>query len=611
MRRPLNPVLPSRPGWCLDVGAFGHAVWLGIAMVAAACVPAAHARTASSPVASPAVNQAEPGERELQLAWLDHDRQLHTAVLNEQGGIVAHPSRPVSPEALVPLGSLWKLVAYARLAESGQAEEPYTCRGQRKDEVYCCESGQRIGRARALWRSCGLYFEPGRIGWARLAEGETLRALPEALRALHDGDAMASRTPVPLSAWLQWLADWSPATQQSARDDLLAYWLEGPGRTALGEVGSRLRLKTFTVERTERGAEGQRWAGASGWTSDGRPLWLAARGSSRDVLPRWAPIVLRYLAQADQRAGEPLSSDSSCVDVRFFARYPIASIRALAGQRDEPVPAGALKAGPYRLTFANGVTLDLSSRGELNWQARQDAPPTITGRFKLNDYVARVIEREGAGQPAAAARALGIAARTYVIAHGVSQGGCLAIDDSSHQQRVAPRPPSRDAVAAANATADLVLRGSDGRYHGTQASPGVLSWQDAVKQGEQGLLFDTVLARAYPQASLAARVGEAGTDCEPLPLAQDWLLERSRQWAKALRGEPGFSAPERVRVCRLQQGRPHVARASQRIHVRGFQSLDDRVTLAHEYLHLAFSGHPSGSDEAFIERRARRLLGVD
>lgn len=594
----------------MHLRAFCRMAWLGIAMVAlsAACVQAANARTAS---ASPAMKQAEPGEHELQLAWLDHGRQLHTAVLNEQGQIVAHPSRPVSPEALVPLGSLWKLVAYARLAESGQTEAPYTCRGQNKDEVYCCESGQRIGRARALWRSCGLYFEPERIGWARLAEGETLRALSPSLSALHDSDAMVSRTPVPLTAWLQWLADWLPATQQAARDDLLAYWLEGPGRTTLGEVGSRLRLKTFTVERSERGAEGQRWAGASGWTSDGRPLWLAARGSSRDVLPRWAPIVLRHLAQTDQGAGEPLSSDTTCVDVRFFARYPIASIRALAAKGDAPVQPGPLKAGPYRLTFANGVVLDLSSRGELNWQAPKDGPPTITGRFKLNDYVARVIEREGSGEPAAAARALAIAARTYVTTHGVSTGGCLAIDDSSHQQRVAPRPPSRVALAAAQATADLVLRGSDGRYHGTQASPGVLSWQDAVRQGEQGLLFDTMLARAYPQASLATRVGEAGADCEPLPLAQDWVADRSRQWAKALRGEPGFSAPERVRVCRLQQGRPHVARASQRIHVRGFQSLDDRITLAHEYLHLAFSGHPSGSDEAFIERRARRLLGVD
>lgn len=578
----------------MNVRAFCHGACLGIAMaVSAACV------------------QAEPGEHELQLAWLDHDRQWHTAVLDEQGNTVARPARAVQPDAVVPLGSLWKLVAYARLAESGQTEAPYTCRGQRKDEVYCCESGQRIGRARALWRSCGLYFEPVRIGWQGLAEGDTLRALPEPLKALHNSAAMSSRTPVPLAAWLQWLADWSPPTQQAARDDLLAYWLEGPGRATLGEVGSRLRLKTFTVERTERGAEGQRWAGASGWTSDGRPVWLAARGSSRDVLPRWAPLVLRHLDQADQRAGEPLSSDASCVDVRFFARYPIASIRALAAKGKEAVQAGPLKAGPYRLTFSNGVTLDLSSRGELNWQAPTEGAPTITGRFKLDDYVARVIEREGAGQPAAAARALAIAARTYVTTHGSSKGGCLAIDDSSRLQRVAPRPPSRDAVLAANATADLVLRGSDGRYHANQASPNVMVWQDIVQQGEQGLLFDTMLARAYPQASLAARVGEASTDCEPLPLAQDWLLERSRQWAKTLRGEPGFSAPERVRVCRLQRGLPHVARTSQRIHVRGFQSLDDRVTLAHEYLHLAFSGHPSGTDEAFIERRARRLLGVD
>ncbi|MDR0441750.1 MAG: DUF2300 domain-containing protein, partial [Candidatus Accumulibacter sp.] len=35
---------------------------------------------------------------------------------------------------------------------------------------------------------------------------------------------------------------------------------------------------------------------------------------------------------------------------------------------------------------------------------------------------------------------------------------------------------------------------------------------------------------------------------------------------------------------------------------------EDRVTLAHEYLHLGLRRHPSGHDEALVERWARRLI---
>ncbi|MDX5299696.1 MAG: DUF2300 domain-containing protein, partial [Gammaproteobacteria bacterium] len=40
----------------------------------------------------------------------------------------------------------------------------------------------------------------------------------------------------------------------------------------------------------------------------------------------------------------------------------------------------------------------------------------------------------------------------------------------------------------------------------------------------------------------------------------------------------------------------------------GVLILQDRLDLTHEYLHLAFDGHPLADDEAFIESTTRRLL---
>ena len=58
----------------------------------------------------------------------------------------------------------------------------------------------------------------------------------------------------------------------------------------------------------------------------------------------------------------------------------------------------------------------------------------------------------------------------------------------------------------------------------------------------------------------------------------------------------------------MAAGRPYVDRERQRIFVRGFFSLQDRLDLTHEYLHLAFVAHPNGQDEAYVEGLARTLL---
>jgi uncharacterized protein YfaQ (DUF2300 family) len=62
------------------------------------------------------------------------------------------------------------------------------------------------------------------------------------------------------------------------------------------------------------------------------------------------------------------------------------------------------------------------------------------------------------------------------------------------------------------------------------------------------------------------------------------------------------------KICMLADGNPYSDQRRYRIYVRGWRSLDERITLAHEYLHLVFRFHPHGADEDYIERLARRLI---
>lgn len=55
------------------------------------------------------------------------------------------------PDTLTtPLGSLWKLYVYAWLEDTHQPEQPYQCRGNSPEEVYCCQAGRAL-RAKRRW----------------------------------------------------------------------------------------------------------------------------------------------------------------------------------------------------------------------------------------------------------------------------------------------------------------------------------------------------------------------------------------------------------------------------------------------------------------------------
>jgi uncharacterized protein YfaQ (DUF2300 family) len=267
---------------------------------------------------------------------------------------------------------------------------------------------------------------------------------------------------------------------------------------------------------------------------------------------------------------------------------------------------GALR-GRYVARFKNGVALPFTANGELHLM-REDARARIEGRFSVDDYVARVLERESDAKQTEAARALSVVIRSYLLNEAGKQGNCLAIDDSSHAQRVSIHPPGATSRAIAGFTTGLVLTGSPVGYHSSTPSPNRMAWTEAVAAAQASQPWDIILRKAFPKASLAAMHDPAGVGCQPFGEAENWLAAHVPQWHRLLqKGLPGFEVPPAPRICRLPHGTPFSEQDRGRIHLRELRTSEDRITLAHEYLHLGLAHHPSGHDEALIERWARKL----
>lgn len=558
---------------------------------------------------------AGPGADEATVAWL-RDGHMEVRVLTQRVGTPvasATPSTTGNPSArnatshavtTVPLGSLWKLFVYAYLVDSQAQESAYVCAATNTvnapgEDRYCCEPGQSVARNTALARSCAPYFEPSRLALSAPAWRAHWQARSHAAWLL-DLPRLQPETEVDLGELLQALAALSPNARGAARQALLETALQGYGREAWSRLGTGLRYKTYSWHSRDGSALG----GAAGWLADGTPFWFGARGSSRTALSTWATPLAQALPTPRWREASRASADASCVDVDFFARYPLRAV----WRASEPTPAkpGALS-GAHRLQFANGNWLGIAPQGELTLAQEDGAAPRISGRLGLNDYVARVIDREGHAQSPQAARALAIAARSYLLQNAHFEGGCWRIADASATQRVSPNPPSDAALAAAWFTDDVILHGSPVHYHLEAAGTNRLAWRDALARAAEGWDFERILQASYPQATLAALSGRL--ECARLEAAESWLAHNAALWQRKLRAEPGFEPPpSTLRICALADGHPYADQQRLRIYVRGWRSLNERVTLAHEYLHLALRFHPNGANEDYVERLARRLI---
>ncbi|UQV46521.1 DUF2300 domain-containing protein [Janthinobacterium lividum] len=517
-----------------------------------------------------------------------------------QGGT---PPPPFDGARQVPLASLWKLFVYVYATGNKVAMPDYRCGGRDPEEVYCCDAGQSIGHDAALAQSCGPFFSPKRLmiapaSWRQYWTGRLGSAPAGDFAWLADPAQLAPARMVRLDSLLRALDSIPAASRVDAEAALLRVVLDGRGAGTARWFGSQLRVKTYSWHEQRRADE--RIGGAAGWLADGTPIWFGGAGGSSNVFAQWAP----RLAASLPKVGA--ADDGGCVVVDYFKRYPI---RAVRGERGVVVP-GPLN-GRYHVQFENGQNLALRSTGELMLVQEKGGRPQLRGRFGVNEYVARVLDREAnAGEPEAA-KALAIAARTYLQQNAVSVAGCQQIADSSATQRVSPSPATPAALAIARWTDQLIVDGVTVRYHSNQASEGTMAWSEAVRQAKQGKYYDELLAAAYPGGALST-VGNTGARCRRLAQNEDWLARSVPRWQRVLLREAGYEAPPQAPlVCALASGAPYSEQSRNRIFMRPLATREDRITLAHEYLHLGLRRHPRGQDEEYVERLARRLVDLN
>ena len=541
---------------------------------------------------------APSGAASLDVAWWRGDkiemRQLR------QGG-AAPP--PFDGARQVPLASLWKLFVYIYASDNKMAMPDYRCGGRDPEEVYCCDAGQSIGHDAALAQSCGLFFSPKRLmisaaPWRKYWTGRLGSAPAGDFAWLADPAQLAPGRMVRLDSLLRALGSIPAASRQDAEAALLRVVLDGRGAGTARWFGSQLRVKTYSWHEQRRTDE--RIGGAAGWLADGTPIWFGGAGGSSNVFGQWAPKLAASLPPVGA------ADDGGCVVVDYFKRY---AIRAVRGERGV-APPGPLN-GRYHVQFENGQNLALRSSGEIMLAQEKGGRPQLRGRFGVNEYVARVLDREANASEPEAAKALAIAARTYLQQNAVTVAGCQQIADSSATQRVSPNPATPAALAIARWTDQLIVDGVPVRYHRDLPSENTLAWTVAVRQAKQGKHYDELLAAAYPGGALST-FGNTGTRCQRLAQNEDWLARSVPRWQRVLLREAGYEAPPQAPlVCAISSGAPYSEQSRNRIFMRPLATREDRITLAHEYLHLGLRNHPRGQDEEYVERLARRLVDLN
>jgi uncharacterized protein YfaQ (DUF2300 family) len=532
------------------------------------------------------------------LAWLKGEGEGATTVLER----TPRGTVPAGQSLKTPLGSVWKLFVYGYLVDNAVLEPVYRCAAAVRDadDGYCCDPGGSIGRDQALAQSCGPYFDAKRLGiapsdWQRYWQRN---AAPGWLRQL---GSLRPETEVPVSELLVALRQLPAPARTAARQALLP--VAARMEPVLAALGSGPRFKTWSWK-----LQGESAGGAAGWLADGTPFWFGGSGTSKTALDADAAwIASQWAAQGLAGTAPDAAAVGAmpCIEVAYFQRYPIRQVTLLGSS--QAAPPGPMR-GRYRVTFVNSQQLVIEAVPAQILQYGA-AGPHIEARLPLEDYVARVVDREGDGRETQAARALAVAARSYVLQNAAETEACRTMADDSRSQRVSPNPPSAAARAASAFTEGLVVQGTPVRYHRDQASPGVMSWQAAVASGRQGASFVHVLNQAFPAGTLGA--ASAASDCTALPEAQHWLAERQLRWRQRLRTQAGYEPlDDSLRVCQLAMGTPHSDQRRLVVRVREWQSREGRVTLIHEYLHLAFRNHPRGQDEIFIEQLAQQLADL-
>ncbi len=508
-----------------------------------------------------------------------------------------------------PLGSLWKLFVYAYQTEERRLESPYVCTGQDPEEIFCCSPGESIDRDLALAQSCSPFFKLSRLAIE-----------PTAWKSFWKSHITLPPT------WLTEVAELKPETRISV-DELLKVLLEiqqkfnyrekiaaatlgsvlfGTAKGALRFWGSSLRIKTFTwrdqetlnakaYQSDDLGFVG----GFAGWLPDGSAIWVSGAGHGRDALRTdLQSVVSRHMQ----------SQNSGCVLVNYFDHYPVLSISPNAG----PL------VGKVKIKFKNGNEINFLGDGSLISERTPKDQIKVKAQMSVNEYVARVLQREVKTQPLEAARAFAVAIRSYLFQNAKERDSCLAINDSSTLQRVSPQKAAPEALQIAEWSDDLFLdRVKRLRYHSSQAGIDRMSWPQAKNLAEEGFAMREILKVAYPTGVLSFGHSVTSLRCLPNSMTENWFNAQAKSWKRKLNQEAGFETPLNLKICLNSElsgrGRDRVFSQpnAEEIYVPKLSSQQDEVSILHEYLHIAFRNHPRGRDEVFIEKLARNLLEVE
>lgn len=537
-------------------------------------------------------------------------------------------------QALVPLGSTWKLFVYAYLVQTQATEKDYVCADQNKNlgDEYCCLPGASINRDTALAQSCGAYFSAKRLQitqdkWKRWLDSD----FKQAPGWLQNISQMQAATLVPVNSLLQVLEGMPLASQISARNALIKVSLQTGLETTLADLGTGIRFKTWSwfdqknavassaqsniKNKISANETGPRIGGGVGWLPNGRAFWWGAAGTSKtSLLQHHAWIAKTLQLNQFNSTLSAWQNQQACVKLKFFNAYPVKKVSVILSSpgKKQVAPEGVLSGKNYFVEFENGQAISFvgSPEQRLFYTANNSQKPVIEGRFLLEDYVARVIEREGQVNFTVASQALAVGARTWVVQNSPIRDGCYITIDDSKAQRVLASPASKGAKKATLFTQDLVIAGDAVRYHQSLEKPNVFAWSSAVLLTQQNptIGFDNLLFKTYPHATLTGLYSEL--DCTHLVAAETWLKNNTHKWRSQLNPVMGFQAPENFTVCQIQNGLATSDQRRLRIYIQGWGKLEHRLSLIHEYLHLAFKNHPNGHDEVLIEKLARQLAGV-
>lgn len=500
-----------------------------------------------------------------------------------------------------PLGSVWKLFVYDYIVENELTPTDYQCSGQNLDqEKYCCNKGESIDLDQALLKSCGLYFDPERLGITQ-HNWKNYWQQKNAPDWLYDIKNLNENNLVPVVNLLDGLLSFSEHAKEQSSTVLSNLWLKEANESSLAYLGTSIRAKTYTMPHPIFPSE--RIGGFAGWLPDGKAIWLIGRGNSMSVLEK-SGFWLKEIVERNVN----MQKESTCVEVNYFAfsKNPIKKITDSTGQE---IYSGQLPKGVYSIYFTRGNPSTIESDNDVTLSPLANNRYKLIAKMGLNEYVARVLDREVSNKPEQAAKAFSVAIRTYVLQESSGSQNCLLINDSTLQQRVSPRPSSQKSKQIAVQTDKLILEGLPIQYRLSTDKDNQLSWVRAVSEDKQGLNFKNILTRAYPKNTLNITHSQLFAGCPTLPTADAWLETQQQKWRAQLRTQPGFKSLNQLpSICQLTRGTPYADIPANRIYIRQFKTYNDQISLAHEYLHLTFANHPNGENEFYIEQLAKKMV---